>query len=543
MKFGPVPVNNAKGAILAHSLNLMGRHWRKGQTLTWQDIIDLQNLGLETVTVARLGPDDLDEDQTADMLAQNMAFGQLQLQLGKASTGRVNIYAKSAGVLAVDAIRINAINALSSDFSVATLADKSRVATGALVATVKIIPYGVGRNPVESAIGAAAGGAAALALHPFCVKQASLILTRTKGMKPGLIEKARLAVEKRLQGIGCHLDDLAIVAHEETALADAIKNARHDVILILTASATSDINDVGPKAVGLAGGSITRFGMPVDPGNLLFLGALKDKTIIGLPGCARSPALNGADWVLERIACGMSVTSDDIANMGVGGLLKEIPTRPYPRAGISHQSAPAKTAILLLAAGSSSRMRGADKLLEDIDGEPLLRRAAKAAINAGIGKVHVVMQPRNPSRNAAIDGLRVARVDAPLWADGLAASIRAGMSSIPKDCDSVIIALADMPEVSSEHFKRLFAAYDPLQNHEICRAVTKNGKAGLPVLFGARFFETLKALQGDRGARDVIKDASEFLIDVKTAGNGAIIDLDTSEDWAKWRKTRQPDID
>tara|TARA_R110002074_G_scaffold33786_3_gene93736 strand:- start:940 stop:1170 length:231 start_codon:yes stop_codon:yes gene_type:complete len=71
--------------------------------------------------------------------------------------------------------------------------------------------------------------------------------------------------------------------------------------------------------------------MPVDPGNLLFLGDLKDARVIGLPGCARSPALNGADWVLERVICGVPVTSGDIAGMGVGGLLNEIPTRPQPR--------------------------------------------------------------------------------------------------------------------------------------------------------------------------------------------------------------------
>ena len=71
--------------------------------------------------------------------------------------------------------------------------------------------------------------------------------------------------------------------------------------------------------------------MPVDPGNLLFLGRLGEKPVIGLPGCARSPALNGADWVLERVVCGLDVSSADIAAMGVGGLLKEIPTRPHPR--------------------------------------------------------------------------------------------------------------------------------------------------------------------------------------------------------------------
>jgi molybdenum cofactor cytidylyltransferase len=92
--------------------------------------------------------------------------------------------------------------------------------------------------------------------------------------------------------------------------------------------------DVGPQALRQAGGEVTGFGMPVDPGNLLFFGQLDAKPVIGLPGCARSPALNGADWVLERLLCGISLSQEDIAAMGVGGLLKEIPTRPQPRARV-----------------------------------------------------------------------------------------------------------------------------------------------------------------------------------------------------------------
>ena len=127
-----------------------------------------------------------------------------------------------------------------------------------------------------------------------------------------------------------------VVAHDEAALAAALRRGAGvvsgcDMVLILTGSATSDLHDTAPQALRAAGGDVLRFGMPVDPGNLLFLGELMGRPVVGLPGCARSPALNGADWVLERLACGLAVTADDIAAMGVGGLLKEIPIRPQLR--------------------------------------------------------------------------------------------------------------------------------------------------------------------------------------------------------------------
>ncbi len=143
--------------------------------------------------------------------------------------------------------------------------------------------------------------------------------------------KAEAAVRGRLARLGMDLAEVASVPHDEAAIAAALAPLRGDLALILTGAATSDSHDVAPEGLRRAGGAVTRFGMPVDPGNLLFYGALGNRPVIGLPGCARSPALNGADFVLERIACGIMPTEDDIAAMGVGGLLKEIPIRPEPR--------------------------------------------------------------------------------------------------------------------------------------------------------------------------------------------------------------------
>jgi molybdenum cofactor cytidylyltransferase len=82
-----------------------------------------------------------------------------------------------------------------------------------------------------------------------------------------------------------------------------------------------------------AGGEIIHLGMPVDPGNLMMLGRLHRVPVIGVPSCARSPKVNGFDFVLQRVLAGMEVTAQDIMDMGAGGLLAEIPSRPLPREG------------------------------------------------------------------------------------------------------------------------------------------------------------------------------------------------------------------
>ena len=218
--------------------------------------------------------------------------------------------------------QIHALNVADPMITLATVPLWQRLAQGEMVATVKIISYAVATSAVSAARAAATG---ALQMRPVALSSAILIQTTTA---EGDGEKGHRAIQKRLQSLGVTLRQKMLVPHREDALATAITVAQGvDLILILTASATSDPLDVGPAALIRAGGMVERFGMPVDPGNLLFLGRIGSVPVIGLPGCAKSPALNGADWVMERLICGVPVTGRDIAMMGVGGLLKEIPVR------------------------------------------------------------------------------------------------------------------------------------------------------------------------------------------------------------------------
>jgi molybdenum cofactor cytidylyltransferase len=290
--------------------------------------------------------------------------------------------------------------------------------------------------------------------------------------------------------------------------------------------------------VAEAGGGLLRFGMPVDPGNLLFLGEIDGRPVLGLPGCARSPRLNGADWVLERLVCGLPVTGADIAAMGVGGLLKEIPSRPEPRAGGARAPRRPFVSAVLLAAGSSSRMGGADKLMEEVDGLPQIARAARALRDSRADEVVVVLGPGQDARRAALSGLGVRIVENPEAAEGMASSIRAALAALAPEADAVAVAPADMPELTPAHLDRLIAAFDPEEGRAIVRAAAEGGAPGHPVLFGRRFFESLARLRGDEGARALLSEHPDLVETVVTPGRGAVVDLDTPQDWAAWRAAR-----
>jgi molybdenum cofactor cytidylyltransferase len=334
MKFGPVPLDEARGAILAHSAELRGGRLRKGKVLDEADLARMTAEGWSDVIVARLEAGDVAEDAAATRIARAVVAGASGLRLTKAATGRVNIHATGPGVLRIERAAVDRINHADPMVTLATLPPWQRVAEGEMVATVKIIAYAVPEEAVATAEAAGAGGLDLLAPK---LTTATLIVTalgRAEAGPEGLAgDKGVRSIADRLARLGAKLTETAVVAHRTEAIAAAIARATGEIVMILTASATSDPEDVAPAAVRAAGGTVAHFGMPVDPGNLLFLGRLGERPVIGLPGCARSPALNGADWILERTLCGVPVHPEDIMSMGVGGLLKEIPTRPRPRSG------------------------------------------------------------------------------------------------------------------------------------------------------------------------------------------------------------------
>ncbi|MEM6548264.1 MAG: molybdopterin-binding/glycosyltransferase family 2 protein [Pseudomonadota bacterium] len=539
MKFGSVPVAEAEGAILAHSIGFPGGRLKKGRVLCREDLEQLAAAGLSEITVAEIEPGDVSEDRAAARIAAALAPEPetLGLTMSEPFTGRVNFYAEKSGVMIVDPATVSRLNRIDEAVTLATVDNYARVAARQMIATVKIIPYSAPESAVAEAVSVIAAKGPPLRVHSVALRTAGLILTRTPGMADKVVAKGAEAVRARLRALGIALSGEAVVPHDTMSLAAALTGMSGEVVLILTGSATSDRQDVGPKALREAGGALTRFGMPVDPGNLLFLGQIGHRPVIGLPGCARSPKLNGADWVLERVACGLEVTAAEIGAMGVGGLLKEIPSRPAPRAGEAEPATGRRpwVSAVLLAAGQSSRMGDRDKLLEPVAGQAVLRRLAETLASSGAEEVIAVLRPEDLARRRVLADAAVRVTENPRAAEGMGTSIAAGVVAANPAAEAVLIALADMPEVTAQHINRMIAAFDPAEGRAIVRAVAEDGTPGHPVLFSKRFFEGLRGLGGDNGAREILRENADFIVDVPLPGRVAVTDLDTPQDWAAWR--------
>jgi molybdenum cofactor cytidylyltransferase len=527
MLFGDIPVEDAAGAILAHTLRVGAAHFRKGRVLSAHDVAALQAAGFHSVTAARLEIGDIAEDEAAARIAK--ACAGMDVRVGAAFTGRANLYAQTHGVAVIDATRIDALNALDESITVATVAPYSRIAPRQMLATVKIIPFASPRDAIEKAEALLRAGPP-LRIAAFEPHRAALISTTLPAMKMSLLDKNHSALEVRVNTLGSQLAFERRVAHDTAAVAEAVREAYAagmDPILIFGASAIADRRDVIPAAIEAAGGTVEHFGMPVDPGNLLLLGKLGNARIVGLPGCARSPKLNGFDFVLWRLFARLPVGRAEIAAMGVGGLQTEIASRPRPRE--EHLIAPhaPKIAAIVLAAGLSSRM-GSNKLLADLNGRPLLRHAAEAAANSVADAVIVVVGNEAERMETVLKGLRANSVHNPHYAKGLSTSLKAGIAAVPEDFDGAIVLLGDMPGVSSALIDKLIAAFDPNDGRAICVAA-RHGKRGNPVLWARRLFPEIMALEGDVGAKHLMAMNDELVCEVEADDDGPLTDIDTPQ--------------
>jgi molybdenum cofactor cytidylyltransferase len=549
VKFGPVPLDEARGAIMAHSQRVGERMIRKGSVLDEAAIVALRQAGRAEVIVAQLEPGDVPEDIAADRLATPLVSP--LLARSRAATGRVNLIAEVPGLLRINEAMINRLNTIDESLTIGTLPDYAVVAPKDLVATVKIIPFSVPGNVLAVAEALIRQGGSPLSLHPFHHLSVGLVVTELPGLKDSVTEKTIAATEQRVTQLTGSLLPPLRTSHEEAPIAKALESLISegaDLLLVVGASAVVDRRDVGPSGIVRAGGEILHFGMPVDPGNLICLGRIGMKPALVLPGCARSPKLNGIDFVLTRLFAGLPVEGREVMRMGVGGLLKEIDSRPLPREkapatpqpGIAPRSAPPIAAVVL-AAGRSRRMAPHNKLLvADPSGKAMIARVVDNVLSSNARPVLVVTGHQAEQIQHALGGRPVRYVHAADYAEGLSASLKAGIAAVPEDCAAALVCLGDMPLVTGRMIDRLLANYDPDEGRLIVLP-TFRGKQGNPMLWDRRFFPEILEIAGDSGARFLLGKHIEAVAEVEMADDAVLRDFDTTDSLATLPQRMRPE--
>ncbi len=520
MYFGEVLIEKSIGNILGHTLNVNGKKLSKGRKISKEDVKILKEFGYRSIICAKSDKNDIHEDVIAKKVG-NLFINETVISEDP-HTGRTNLLASKSGLLEINEEAIEKFNSTSEEVTIATLKNYSKVKKGEMIATIKIIPFFVSTkvlNKIKNSI-----LKKSLYIHSFENKKVGLILTHVGKQNIKLNNISINRIEERLKKFNSSLTEIVTCEHNSETISNYIKvlkNKKINIILILGASAIVDIKDKIPEAIISSNGKIIRFGMPVDPGNLLLIGKIKNISVIGLPGCARSPSLNGFDWVLERVIANVTISNKDIYQMGVGGLLKTINKnkKSYKKYNIAN---------IILAAGQSKRMKKVNKLLININSKNMIQNIIDTATKSN-ARDNIIVLGHEKEQIEKFVKKNITIVANNEYKNGLSTSLKKGISALPEDCDAAVIILGDMPKISFNLINSLIKNFDPKNNINIVIPSHK-GKRGNPILIGRKFFPDILKLKGDMGAKNIINNNINDIYDIPQRTSSSLIDIDTKED-------------
>ena len=530
MYFGQVKVTECVNGILAHTVTLDGKKFLKGRIISKEDQKYFIQNNLEYLICAKLTKNDIHEDNAANILAK--MFNNNTLALEKAFTGRANILANESGLLVINEDKIRRFNKISNSITIATLQNNCIVSKGEMIATIKIIPFSIMVKSIKTI--EKINFKKSLYVQTYKEKKCALLLTHFNKENIKLNDISHKRIKERLVPLNCSIEIIETCEHNSDEITKNIKKFEKkdiDLILILGSSAIVDIKDKIPEAIINSGGKIIRFGMPVDPGNLLLLGEIKNTPVVGLPGCARSPTLNGFDWVLERLLSGNAISNNDISDMGVGGLLKTINKRKMSLT----KDTKYKITNIILAAGQSKRMLNDNKLLIKINKKTMLEKMVTTSLNSSADNTVLVLGYQSDIMQEIVNDKKIITIVNKDFAKGLSSSLQCGISALPDDCDAAVIILADMPSIESTVIDNIINSFNPKKNNSII-IPTFNNKKGNPILLDRKFFPDILRVKGDKGAKDIIVNNKNSILEVPQKNSAVLNDIDTKEDLSLYLK-------
>ena len=533
MKIENLDPKESKGSILAQSYNLSDRTLTKGTYLSEAMVEILTKENVKTILCAVPQEDDMHEDNAAEAISK--AIDRNQLYSEEASTGRVNFRTPTLSLVRYNRDLIKKLNLVDESIAFSIVEHNQLLAKNDLIATLKIIPFFVSKICVERVVGLLSKNEL-FEIHSLEEKKIDLIQTYHNWQKKSIFKATSNVTKSRLETLGCTLKKERLIPHDHKLLCSEIKSSIDSgaqILLISGASAITDRSDFIPKAILSEGGEIIQYGLAVDPGNLLLIGQIGSATVIGMPGCARSPKLNGFDWVLQLLLADIPINKDELADMGAGGLLMEIASRPLPRAlAKSVNKREKKIMGVILAAGNSTRMGKDNKLLKNIGDAPLIRNTVIEMLRSDLDNCSIVLGYQSDKVADVIKDLNINLILNPLWKEGQASSLKAAINTLDSTYSDILIMLGDLPGIKSGHINRIIEEHLLTNNRRSKITIPSfKGQKGNPVIWGKSFFYDLSNLDGDVGGRTLFSEHPAAINLLEMDDPWVVTDTDTPEDF------------
>ncbi len=330
-----IDVNDAVGAVLAHDMTRIipgqskGVGFKKGHIVRAEDIPELLKIGKRQLYVLDLPPDRLHEDEAALRIAA--AIGDDSLRYTEPAEGKTSLISRQNGMLKIDADNLLTINKMP-DIIVATLRSGFSCQKDQIVAATRIIPLTIELAQIERLEQMAEPCRPIIRVKPFRRNRVGAVVTGSEIFNGLIKDEFDRFVGTKAQNFGCEVIQKFIVPDDPQAIAESVLKLRDlGCDLILTTGGLSvDPDDVTRLGIRQAGAEIIFYGTPVLPGAMFVYARLGDIPILGLPACVYYHPTTLFDLLLPRVLADETITEDDIAGMGHGGLCLQCDTCRFP---------------------------------------------------------------------------------------------------------------------------------------------------------------------------------------------------------------------
>lgn len=330
-----IKVEDAVGTILAHDMTRIirgkfkGVGFKKGHVVTKKDIPELLKIGKQTLYVLDLGKDQLHENDAARRIAT--AISDPALKFSEPKEGKINISTACAGLLKIDVDALLKVNRMES-IIVATLKNNFPCKKDEIIAGTRIIPLTIPAQNIEALEALTEKTGTILSVKPYRSLKVGAVVTGSEVYSGLITDDFGPSVGKKITDAGCTLTKKIIVPDNISSISTAVLELKSlgCELIITTGGLSVDPDDVTRQGVIQAGADVTFYGSPVLPGAMLMISMLDSVPVISLPACVFYYKQTVFDLVLPRVLAGETISADDIAAMGHGGLCMNCKVCHYP---------------------------------------------------------------------------------------------------------------------------------------------------------------------------------------------------------------------
>ncbi len=334
-----IPVDEAVGMVLPHDVTeirkgeFKGVAFRKGHIIKAEDVEHLKRLGKEHIYVLELGADDIHENEAAEKLAAALA-GKGVKSTGKPTEGKLNLVAARDGLLKIDVEGLYHFNLLG-EVMCATLHNNGMVSKGDQVGATRLIPLVSKRPIVQEAVAIAEAQNGLLKVVPIRKAKAGLVITGSEVFHGRIKDAFEPVLRQKLEKIGSEVVAVKFAPDDVGLISAAIKEclAQGADLIVTSGGMSVDPDDVTRLGIAEAGATNRVYGTPVLPGAMFMVASIGEVVVLGLPACGMFHKITIFDLILPRILAGETISREDLAQMGHGGLCQQCKTCVYPHCG------------------------------------------------------------------------------------------------------------------------------------------------------------------------------------------------------------------